>query len=462
MLQRIEHLGQFIGECSLPGETTADIVAPAHPNGIQLSQDRFLILNATLGFRSVDDSLSTTWQLRKDNWDGAVIKEGFFSQTCNDWDPFDLGVTWKKETGAMTAFGVPKGALIAGERVPHENVFVCKFRVCGRAYIPDGPDGPYIKWADNDDDLWRSHYIGWVQFRLSDDDNDIEIIQDETRLRQVGYETGDAFCERKLRNINQTFAGLWPLTADCGEWVDVAHASSGEVGELHLHVLRYRFNPESGLYEWVETGPAIGENLFEGSIVPYKGEWLIAGRVRGNCGVAWTRTSNPFAPISEWTIPDDVKSCNAPITVYRCGDGVIRLLSGDGSLSPHADPEKPGEWIDNRNPLYIWDIDPENNFKATATQTVYDMVDACIPIERKAGPVCDMGKVLPHTGGKEQFILHRVRSCSFRNREPKESLSQWVPYELPVLTDEELDAIGIYAAKIHYSEDCPAMWSFAD
>jgi len=71
MIERIEHKGKLIHECSLSGETRADLVAPAHPNGIQLSRMRFLLLNATLGFRGVDDSLSTTWQLRRDAYDGS-------------------------------------------------------------------------------------------------------------------------------------------------------------------------------------------------------------------------------------------------------------------------------------------------------------------------------------------------------------------------------------------------------
>ena len=44
MIERITQMGILIGECSLPGETKADDVFPAHPNGIQVSKDRWLLL----------------------------------------------------------------------------------------------------------------------------------------------------------------------------------------------------------------------------------------------------------------------------------------------------------------------------------------------------------------------------------------------------------------------------------
>jgi hypothetical protein len=116
----------LLGECRLDGQTYRDRVASAHPAGLQLSRDRFILINATLGFRGVDDSLSTTYQLRAGDYDGAVLSEGFLARTSMDWDPLDLGVRWKKETGAPTGFGVPKGAIVGGRVPPHANLFVVK------------------------------------------------------------------------------------------------------------------------------------------------------------------------------------------------------------------------------------------------------------------------------------------------------------------------------------------------
>jgi len=83
-----------------------------------------------------------------------------------------------------------------------------------------------------------------------------------------------------------------------------------------------------------------------------------------------------------------------------------------------------------------------------------------VPISRENGPVSDMGKLLPHTGGREQLLAHRLRSCSLRCTQPREQLKHVVTHEIPYLTDEDFDATGIYYAKVHYADDLPAEWDF--
>src|SRR5262249_55600528 len=50
-IERIEHLGMLISECSVPGERRQEDVVPAHPNAIRVSKDRWLLVYATRGFR---------------------------------------------------------------------------------------------------------------------------------------------------------------------------------------------------------------------------------------------------------------------------------------------------------------------------------------------------------------------------------------------------------------------------
>jgi len=45
----------FIESCPLPGETRAEGAVPAHPNGLQIAKDRYLVLYATRSFRGTDD-----------------------------------------------------------------------------------------------------------------------------------------------------------------------------------------------------------------------------------------------------------------------------------------------------------------------------------------------------------------------------------------------------------------------
>ena len=87
----ITHPGKLVHECSVPGETRADDVFPAHSGGIQLSRDRFLFLFATRGWRGTDEDRSIIYQLHKDGFDGDVIQEGMVSQTREDWEPFGDG-----------------------------------------------------------------------------------------------------------------------------------------------------------------------------------------------------------------------------------------------------------------------------------------------------------------------------------------------------------------------------------
>src|SRR5690606_31154349 len=121
-----------------------------------------------------DDNTSAIWQLRKDGFDGPIIKEGMLVQSVDDWYPPQLQGRHRcvRQYGHPTAFGVPKGALIGGKRVPHENVFAVKWRKCGRVFVPEGG---YIMWQTEPPEVRAAtQCVEWTQFRLTDDENDIE------------------------------------------------------------------------------------------------------------------------------------------------------------------------------------------------------------------------------------------------------------------------------------------------
>ena len=65
MISSIEHRGILIYECSLPGETRADDVFPAHCNALQLSQNRWLLVYVTRGFDGIDDDRSNAYQIHE-------------------------------------------------------------------------------------------------------------------------------------------------------------------------------------------------------------------------------------------------------------------------------------------------------------------------------------------------------------------------------------------------------------
>ena len=441
MIERIEHRGKLVYECSLPGETRSDDVYPGHPNGIQVSRDRFLLLFATRSYRGVDDALSIIYQVRDGGFDGPVLREGHLAQTRNDWDPFNDGSRYVRQHSHVTGFGVPKGALVQGRAAPHENLFAIKWYRTMR--IVDPATGFLRSGRDHPELTARTLGVEWVQVRLNDAEDDLEIVQPAQQLRQRGYEQGDAFCSADMGWMNQSMVQAVPFNADCTEWADVNHFD-----DRRLAALKYRYNPQRGVYEWVEIGPAIGDSLSEASLAQYRGEWIISARTGGK--VAWMRTADPFsasAPVVQFAVPDN----NAPLTAYTCPDGVLRLLGGEHSVSPHGS---------TRNPLYLWDIDPDNGFAASNRREVFDSVKAGLPAPAvgavTAGPArgwwFDMAKLLPHAGGPVQLIAHRIVTRS--NNDPGHTGHAVTPAEKAVH--------GLYYAAVHYAEPLPNPWQFAE
>jgi hypothetical protein len=369
----VEPPGLLVGGCTLPGETRADDVVPAHPNGLQLSRDRWMVIYATRGFRGVDDDLSVV-----------------------------------RQHGHPVVFGVPKGAVLGGRRLPNANVFVAKWRVVAR--LLDRSRNCLERTAVDAKLAAATQGVEWVQFRLNDREDDIEV------LRPDGSERADA-----------------------------NHFDRGRVAAL-----RYRFDAGSGLYDWVETGPFLSHpelGLSEASLVRWKGAGVIAVRLEGGRGVGWARADDPFARLPAITIASD-PAANAPLTAYACGDGALRPFTGD----PVRPPRKNG-----RDPLYAWEIDPDAGFGASGRRVVFDSVEAGLPLRKAAQPRADMCQLLPPQG-RRQRLLFRVSVRSFNH--PYLG-ADGKPVGIPVITPEEKAACGIYSARIAYPEPAPPAWGFA-
>ena len=102
-----------------------------------------------------------------------------------------------------------------------------------------------------------------------------------------------------------------------------------------------------------------------------------------------------------------------------------------------------------RTPLRCWDIDPQN-LAAGNERIVFDAYGFGLPIRRESNPTVDMCKLLPHAGGDEQYVVHRVRPDSLL-----------VPCTNVLVNADEKACAGIYYEKIVYSEAYPGTWSFA-
>lgn len=442
----IEPRGKFLHECTLPGEGRDVGYFPAHPNGIQLSKNRCLLLYTTRAYAGNDDERSGIYQLRADTFDGPIIAEGWISKSITDWNPLDDGKQYVLQNGHPTAFGVPKGALIGGRRVAHENVFACLWRVEARWIDPDTgfmPDINALPQLKRD-----TQAVMWSQFRLNDAEDDIDFIQTVQPLRMAGYETGDALCnDPEVTRMNAGFVPAQPINDDFTEWANcntvVFNSNSLDTGSAHdsgaVAPLRYRFNAKRGLYEWVELGPKIGEGTFEASIVRDGDGFIVASRRAAGDGVAWARMDDLFGPTPKITISHERNT--VPLCVFRCADGVVRRTGGSVDTSPH------GQF--GRDPVYLIDVDADNGFAESNHRVIFDARGAHVPIP--TGPLVDFAKVLPHLGGREQLILFRLRSAALND-----------PANPRIRVNEvEFDVSGIYAAKIYYREAHSPTWTFA-
>ncbi len=236
--------------------------------------------------------------------------------------------------------------------------------------------------------------------------------------------------------MNQSFTQAVPFDDAGTEWADCNHFDG-----RRLAALRYTFNRTTGLYEWTETGPLVDSDhpLTEASVCPYGSDWIIAARTsQAVGGVAWSRTADPFTTVPEPCFPGTINS-NAPVTAYTCPDGALRLFGGDVDASPYGN---------GRDPLYCWDVDPDNGYTTSHRREVFDTVKADLPIDHR--PTVDMCKLLPHTGGPSQYIAHRVRPKS--TRDPV--------YTGQAVSEAEIDCAGIYYARVEYDDAYPSPWTF--
>jgi len=114
----------------------------------------------------------------------------------------------------------------------------------------------------------------------------------------------------------------------------------------------------------------------------------------------------------------------------------MRGFINDGALSPYRN---------DRNPLYGWDVNTDNGFTVGDPRIVYDGETTGLCVRDESWVRIDMPNLLPHSGGREQIVI-----CRLRLRHRKSPLAQFV--------DEEKRRTGLYRSCIIYREDLPAQW----
>ena len=442
MITAVHHRGKLIHECSIEGETRKEGFFPGHINGMQISRSRFLLLYTTRGWRGTDDNVSVVYQIRDGAYDGPLVHEGRLAESIRDWDPLGDGKKYVKGHVHPLCFGVPRNAMVNGKVPPQAGLFVFLWNRGARRIDP--ATGLMLHASEDPRLVDGSSATEWTQLRLNDKEDVFEPVQPIRVLRQKGYDQGYPFCSLDTRRMALTFTPPVRFDSKAEEWIGSSGFTDGS--EIHVATMKFSYDPEKGLYQWTDTGPLSVSGLFESSVLPWKGSWIVSARVqqsfRSEFGgpVAWMMTDDPFNTISEPEYPK-IPASRSPNTAFLCADGKIRLLTNDRRLSPYGH---------HRNPLYIWDIDPDRGFKAGEPAVVFDSVAKGLPIREESRPVVDQGKVFPHSGGINQIVAHRIRPVSIND-----------PEKTGVVINElEKTLCGIYYGSLEFDQAHPGAWSF--
>jgi len=430
----IEAKGKFIDDCTLAGEQKQDWLHPSHPFCAQLSADRFLWVYQTRGFSGIDSEHSIIYQLRADQADGPVLKEGFLSKYREDWDLNGDGKLYIKSHGHPKVTGVPRGAVdAAGKIYPAENIFLATWYIIPALRDPD--TGVVDRVGNN--------LLECVHFRLNSDGSDIEFLDEAPyQFREKGFEKGRAVCsiEPAQAGVNQWLIPATPLDDKLTRWADALHFPGG------IATIEIAFDRATKRYQWVRTGEMVTEKvrgkLIEGSLHRLaENDWILGARARGHhwgkgaygfC-VAWYRTDDPFKGFGEPSYTK-VPSSYCPKPAHLCPDGVLRVMSG------HL-----GGGTTKRNPLFCWDVDPDNDFAVSKRRTLLDMRG------KIKFPMVGFAKLSPVKDNR-QVLTIRVTSMAQRQATEK----------FPALTKEELEHCGAYYSVLTYDTPVDDTWQFAD
>lgn len=453
-------VGKLVHDCGLPRQGRASGAFPAHPNGLRLSRNRYLLLYATRGWRGVDEDRSIIYQVRADGFNGLVLKEGLLSATADDWDPLGDGSKYFKQQGAPTGFGVPKGALIGGRPAPNANLFVLRWYQLARPF--SGPDRVERPLAEASVKLERlTLQTQWTHVRLNESENDIEILDPATALRAPGFASDDRTAER----ANQSRVPPVPFNDSATEWLDqftVGWPDKEQPDAAGPVAVKFRYNPTRNRYEWVETGPRYfppGLSAIEGGLIKLSDGWAMSARPHKDADLPllWVRMDDPFSRRAKKVLARPRPGqpiVRGPVDVYRCADGRIRVFAGCRELSPYAN---------RRHPLYCWEADPAADFALSKRQVVFDILATDPRIRPESEPIADMCKLLPHSGGNSQWMVHRFRteSIDFRRERPASTNPEPQFQISPAVTEHEREAHGIFLARIDYGESYPDPWTFS-
>ena len=146
--------------------------------------------------------------------------------------------------GGVVLDHIQKGFRIrpGGEPLPNANHFVVK---CYRHGLPEA-NGTILPrerfkavWPEGSDVKASILRVVWLQFRLNESENDIELLQDAGPLVQRGFEGADLPCEFAEGGMNHSMLPPKPVETGCEEWMEIDHFG-GNNRDARLAAVLYR------------------------------------------------------------------------------------------------------------------------------------------------------------------------------------------------------------------------------
>lgn len=422
-----QYHGHLIRDCSLKGECKVDGVVPAHCSpALKLSASRWIIFYATLDSRGHDASRSIIYQIRKNSPDGEIIKEACIVPNDGQWDAVGNGTCFWKCNGMPIAFGVPK----SGTGRANENVFFLKWyryaHLLQDNILHNSGSG---KWTGTPDILQRTLRVEYLQFKLNDYEDDIEIISPAKLMTQKNYTDTNEFCELgKGFSMNHSMAPPVPVNADCTEWLEYdtfTPANAGIGGHGSVAPVKYSFNKKTRLYEWTRTGPLLNipdEIIGESSLYFDGIDFILSLRSFNSLNTILLKTPDPF--VNKFTCKT-TETGNTPRIMWKCHDGQLRLFTNSRQLSLYNE---------KRNPLYSFDIDI-NNLSLSNPNIIFDSREAALPFKT---PFIDMPKLFPECNGKQILAFRAITRNQTVGNDPNSQKP----------SSEEIAASGIHYVTI--------------
>jgi hypothetical protein len=392
----IEYHGHLIQDCSIQGERKQDGVVPAHcAPALKLSPDRWIIFYATLDSRGHDASKSIIYQIRTAHPAGKIIKEACIVPNDEQWDALGNGSCFWKCNGMPIAFGMPKSK----NKRANENVFFLKWyryaHLLKDNVLHNSGSG---KWPGAPEVLQKTLRIESLQFKLNDQEDDIEIISPARLMTQKDYPDVNEFCELGDHfSMNHSMAPPVPINADCTEWVEYdtfTPCNTGIGGHGSVAPIKYSFNTATGLYEWTKTGPLLSipnEIIGESSLCFDGTDFIVSLRSFSSFNTILLKTSDPFCNKFTYSAHE---TGGTPRIMWQCSNGKLRLFTNSPQLSPYNE---------KRNPLCSFDVNT-SDLSLSGPSIVFDARQAGLPFKT---PFVDMAKLFPECNGT-QILAFRL------------------------------------------------------